>query len=63
MGVLLLQLFNVFAPIVSQLIQQHQVSSGTSDHPTNEQMAAMFQSALDSGDAEAAGWFASHPKS
>ena len=59
---LLLQLFNVFAPIVSQIIQKHQASTGGADHPTNDQMAAIFQASLDAGDAEAAGWFASHLK-
>ena len=62
MGVLLLQLFNIFAPIVTQVIQKHQAATGTTTLPTNEQQAAIFQASLDSGDAESAGWFASHPK-
>ena len=57
---LLIQLFNMFAPIVSDIIQQHHAATGVM--PTNEQQRAIFQASLDSGDAEAAGWFASHLK-
>ena len=58
----LFQLFNIVAPLVAGVIRKHQATTGTTELPTNEQMAAIFQASLDAGDAEAASWFASHPK-
>lgn len=55
------QLFAVFAPIVSSLIQKHQmVHNG--EVPTVEQLTAIFNATLDQGDAEWSAWTATHPK-
>ena len=57
---LLLQAFQLFAPIVADVIQKHQAANNGA-MPTNEEMLAAFEAHVDASIKKADAWLAAHP--
>lgn len=57
---LLLQAFQLFAPIVSDIIKKHQAAND-GQMPTNEEMKNIFLANIDKSVAKADSWLKSHP--
>jgi hypothetical protein len=60
MNAIFLALLNIFGPIVTKIITDHQARTGRL--PTNEEMLAEFEANSDAILAEGAAWLATHPK-
>lgn len=58
---LILGLFNVFAPIVTNVIRAHQDQTGDTSLPTNDEMIAILEHNMDGILAEGAAWRMTHP--
>lgn len=59
MQALMLQLVGVLAPLITQIIKDHQAETG--DIPTTAEIVARLQANADTYLAEGAAWKATHP--
>lgn len=60
MNTLILGMFNILAPIVRQMIVDHQAANNGA-MPTDADMQAKFEGDIDRYVAEGAAWRAAHP--
>ena len=58
---LLLQAFQLFAPIVADIVKNHQAKNNGA-MPTNEEMKNIFLANIDASVAKADEWLKNHPQ-